>query len=173
MSAELVAQLPPRVWDRASATGYTPSNNVVTGKISTDLFGLRLNKLSIDPYVTTFQIPGNLTMATGLTFYFDVVDNGEFPGDPGLVIQLGVSVLTLGSGIAPLFSAGGTEQTVNLTMQSTSGQMTQGTLAIALANLNSAAVGSIVAVKLRRIGTATADTMQGSAILLTCTVKNT
>jgi hypothetical protein len=181
MSAELVAQLPPRVWDRQTAAGYNTWANAVTGKINTDLFGLRLNKLNTVPaantpydgYVTTFQIPGNLTMGTGLTFYFDVVDNAEFQSDPGLVIQLGVTVLLLGAGVAPLFSGGGTEQTVNITMNATSGDMAQGTLAIASANLNGAVVGSVVAVRLRRIGTATADTMQGSAILLACAVKNT
>jgi hypothetical protein len=170
MSAELVAQCPPRVWDRQSAAGYTASNNAV--QVS-DMVGLRLNKLATDGYVTTFQIPGNLTVGTGITFYFEVVDNGEFSSDPGLVLQLGVTVLLLGSGDQPLFSTGGTEQTVNITTQSTAGNITQATLAVANANLDSAVAGSLIAVRVRRIGTAAADTMQGSAILLTCTVKNT
>jgi hypothetical protein len=171
MAGELVAQLHPRKWDRVTSVGYTNAHNAVQ---LTDLVGLRLNKLTADYYSTVFQLPASLTYATGLTFYFLVTDNGENQGDPGLVLQLGLTVKKLASGDTPSFAtAAGTEQTSNVTLQSTAGQFTLASFAVANANLDSAGAGDVVAVKLRRVSSAAADTMVGSATIIPVAVKNT
>lgn len=171
MANELVAQLPPRAWIRETASGYQFSDVAApTG----DLVGLRLNKLDTDGYNTVFQVPASLTVGTGVTFTLLVTDGGGTPDDLGKVVHLGITVKKLASGeTTDLDTGAGTEQTVDVTLQSTTQEVTLATKAIANANLDSVGAGDIAAVRIRRIGSNAADTANGSVILVGVFVKNT
>lgn len=169
MANEFVAQLSPATAYRETPVGYSPwSDSALTG----DLRGLRLHKMDGDFYNWVFQIPANLTMATGLTFTVVLVDDGALPSDLGKVVRLAVSVKLLASAESTdLDAAGSAETAANITLQATTGQVTVATIAVTA--LDSAAVGNVVALRLRRVGSNAADTCQGSVILLGVFAKNT
>lgn len=146
-----------------------------------DLDGYWLPKIKVGStaklsgYVTSFVIPASLTMGTGLTLKLPITDDGTIATDVGKVVRLGVAVKTIVSNTdnSDLETSGGTEQTVDVTLGATSGIIVIGSLAVALANLDSAVVGSLVALRIRRVGDATQDTAVGGVILLDPYVLNT
>jgi hypothetical protein len=181
MSGELVAQLDPGTFYRETSTGY---DLVGCSALTGTLRGVRLQKMNPGSYSGTpavpyeyvdcvFTIPANLTMGTGLTFYLNFTDDGT-SGDPGLVAKIGIAVKRLNAdATTDLSASGGTEQTGTVTLSSTANGIAIYTKAIASANLNSAAVGDAIGVRIRRIGTDSADTAVGSIILVSGHVKNT
>jgi hypothetical protein len=181
MAGEIVAQLQPSDFFRETSVGYDLK---LQSALSGTLRGLRLQKINpasssgtpatpAEYLDVVFQIPGNLTMGTGLTFYLLVTDDGT-SGDPGLVAKFGFTVKRLAADETTDGSASaGTEQTATVTLSSTASGVAILTKAIAAANLDSAAVGDFIAVRIRRMGADTADTAVGSVILLGAYVKNT
>jgi hypothetical protein len=173
MANELVAQWSLGDVFREQSIGYNPwARAVLVG----DACGLRLNKLDNQGYILRGLIPGSLTMGTGLTFGFEVTvpDTPDYSTDPGKVVRLGVTVKRIISGESLDIDTGaGAEQTVDVTLQATAGLVTVATLAIALANLDSAVVGNRFAARVRRIGSHANDTCRGSVVLTGLDVVNT
>ena len=182
MAGELVTQLDPGSFYRETSTGY---DLVPTSGLTGTMRGISLQKINpgsasgtpavaaewLDAITT---IPGNLTMATGLTFYLQVCDDGSDATDLGKVVKFGIAVKRLNAGSTTDLSTGaGTEQTGTVTLQSSTGAVSIFTLAIALANLNSAAVGDAIGIRIRRMGQDAADTCNGRIILVGGHVKNT
>jgi hypothetical protein len=133
---------------------------------SNDLVGVSLNKLSSQGYVGMFTIPVG-TLTTGITLKMLLTDNGTNANDLGKVVRLGVKVKALTANeTTDLDTAAGDEKTVDVTLSSTASGVAVGSLAIANADLDSAAVGGTVAVRIRRIGDHANDTCNGRAILL-------
>jgi len=179
MANELVAQIGAAdLWREGIGAGWNRS--LVTSLVGS-FAGIRLPKQTdAQGYTTIVQIPGSLTMGTGLTFTFALVDNGEYGIDPGKVIRLGLTTKRLAAGntlsMDGTAGAGGlaAEQTSDVTTQSTAGNLTVATFAIATANLpTSLAVGDLLGVRLRRVGSHANDTFQGSATIVYWGVKNT
>ncbi len=140
-----------------------------------DLQGVPLRKLDNEYYQFITQIPGSLTVGTGLTFTAMITDDGVDADDLGKVVRLGVTVKRLVSGTdnTDLDSGASAEATVDITLDATSGEVKSGTAAIANAALDSIAAGDVFAVRVRRIGSHANDTCKGRAILLVVGVKNT
>lgn len=188
MASELVASLGPLDFQRETDLGNDPSVVVCLspgegnpgGSPAGDIRGLSLPKyvrgsLTAYGYTTAFRIPGNLTMGTGLTFKIYVSDDGQNAIDLGTVIVLGVTLKRLAANATLDVDTGGaTEQTVNITLSSTSAGVAIGSLAIASANLpTSLAVGDLVLMRIRRVGTSTSDTCPGRALCYRVEVQNT
>lgn len=181
MSNELVAQLDPGSFYRESSLGYDLTFH---SALSGTLRAVRFPKMNPGSatgtpatpweYVDcTFIIPANLTMGTGLTFYLHCTDDGT-SGDPGLVVKWGIAVKRLNANATTDISAsGGTEQTGTLTLSSTANGIAIYSIAIANANLNSAAVGDMVGVRIRRMSADSSDTVVGSVLVVGGHVKNT
>lgn len=170
MATEYVALLHPRAFHRENGP-Y--SNHDITPVAAGDLSGLPMRKLATEGYTTWFVIPANLTMGTGLTLKLPVVDDGADSDDLGKVVRLGITVKVIASGTdeADLDAGAATEATLDVTLDATTGQVVIGSKA--LTALDSAAVGDLVAIRIRRIGTATQDTCRGRIVLLGCYILNT
>src|SRR5262245_61891573 len=166
MANEFVAELRPIDFFREASAGYNPwSSSMLSG----DLRGLRLNKIDTCAYNAVFVIPGSLTMATGLTLTFMVVncEPPEYADELGKVLRLGVTFKRMADAESTDIDTGAaTEQTKDITLDATAGNVDVSTLAVGTANLDSAVVGDAVAVRIRRIGSASQDTLKGSANLL-------
>jgi len=181
MSSELVASLGPNDFIRESSLGNDTSVQVINPYgTAGDLRGISLPKLTnpniaVKGYIASFRIPANITMGTGLTFKIYLSDDGVFAADLGLKVEVGVTVKRLAADeTTDIDMAAGTEQLVAVTLSSTAGGVAIGSLAIASANLDSAAVGDLVMIRVRRKGTDTTnDTAQGRAILWRIEVQNT
>ena len=187
MSTELVAALGPNDFQRETAAGTDPELVLVNADGGSNdapatgaYRGVSLPKFKQSNnikygYLAAFRIPDNLTMGTGLTFKIYLTDDGQNSADLGKVVQVGVTVkdLTTSAATNSIDTAGGTEETVNITLSSTSQAVGIGSLAITTANMTSPNVGDLVLIRVRRIGTATADTCLGRAILLRVEVQNT
>lgn len=162
MATEFVESL--RVADLTPLSGnYGDNSTVQVGSLR----GRRLLKSDTKGYAGSLVIPANLTMGTGLTFKALLVDDGKNAADLGLVVRLGFTVKKIAPGTDTLDIAvsAGTEQTVDVTLNATAGVAVAATLAIAAANLDSAAVGDRVLVRIRRVGTASQDTCLGEVML--------
>lgn len=155
--------LSPRDFTRETTYGLDPVANL--GLVG-DLHALPFEKLADQGYTTLFYIAaGSLT--TGLTFAGLITDDGRTPGDLGRVVRLGVTVKRLVSGEnADLDVGAATEATTDVTLQAVSGNLTRFTLAIANAGLDSAAVTELLAIRIRRVATASQDTAQGRVFLV-------
>jgi hypothetical protein len=173
MANELVGQFTLANMVREQTVGYNPwARAVWVG----DTAGVRLNKLDTQGYVLRGNVPGNLTMGTGLTFVFELAlpDVPDFDSDLGKVVRLGVTAKRIISGESlDMDAAAATEQTVDVTLQATAALVTVATLAIANANLDSLAVNENYAARVRRIGSAAQDTCRGSVAITLITIKNT
>lgn len=155
---------------RESAMGHNQGLQVAR---SGDLVGWSFSKLSDQSITGTFCIPTG-TLTTGLTFKLATVDDGSDANDLGKVVRFGITVKRLADGeTGNVDSGAATEQTVDVTLESTSGNITINTLAIANANLDSAAVADIVAIRVRRIGSHANDTCQGRVLLVGLAVYGT
>ena len=114
-------------------------------------------------------------MATGLTFLAYLSDDGTNPIDLGKKVNLGFTVKRLNANESfDIDTAAGAEQTVSVTLGAATNTIAIGSLAIALANLDSAVVGDLIGVRLRRKATDTVnDTAPGNVVLYRCDVNNT
>lgn len=171
MAGELVDSVRPR--DLFRLNGASINDVDLVTRIS--MGGVRMPKSDVKGFSFVTTIPANITMATGLTFYWDLVDDGTDATDPGLAVRIGITVKKLNTGTATtdITVGAGTEQLKTSTLISTAGQILQDSLAIANANLNSAAVGDQILVRFRRLGTDAADTMLNAPLLFNIYVKNT
>ena len=171
MANEFIAQLYPRDFFRESSLGNHDSFNTV--QIG-DLAGLPLPKFAAQGYCALVPVSHANTFGTGLTFTLYTVDDGKDAADLGKVVRYGLTVKRLIDGESTDIDTGSaTEQTVDVTLESTSGNVSVNTLAIANANLDSLATGEAFLLRVRRVSTASQDTCQGRVLLLGVGVKNT
>ena len=194
MAGELIDQYRVPDWFRETSVGYDAARSTVIVPPAAanpetaggNMRGLTLNKFLqttalgyTDPVQDYYQavslIPTNLTMATGLTFRFNLVDDGTSPADLGLAVVLGVTIFDLSSASfnVNLSAGNGVEQTATVTLAATAGMPVAGLIAVPLAQLGGAVVGSTILVRLRRLGGNTADTCPGRAVLLNANLNNT
>jgi hypothetical protein len=183
VAGELIAHWNADAWYRESGLGYDLSRySVPVGWLR----GIPLPKIAPpcssgtpavpqDGYNALVTLPGSLAIGTGITLTLGLTDDGASTLGLGKVIQLGVSIKLVSSGSAStdLSAGGGSEQTVNVTLATTAQTIVVATLAIASANLNGAGPGDTIALRLRRVGTAVADTCPDRAVLLFTHVSNT
>ena len=141
---------------------------------SGNLLGVPLEKLDSKGFSFHVRVPTNGTpLSTGLTFQLALVDDPN-NSDPGKVVRIGIAVKVLASGTDDLTTTGaGTEQFFTGTMNATTGVITLVSAAIANANLDSAAAGSLLLVRIRRNGSNAADTHNGRVLLTNITVSDT
>ena len=141
---------------------------------SGNVLGVPLEKLDGKGFTFVVRVPTNGTpLSTGLTFQLALVDDTN-NSDPGKVVRIGISVKLLASTTDDLTTTGaGTEQFFTATMNATTGIITLLSAAIANANLDSAAAGSLLLVRVRRNGSNAADTHNGRVLLTNITVSDT
>lgn len=142
---------------------------------SGDTAGLPLPKNGNIAYNAWSQIPGSLTVGTGLTFTVIVVDDTTNSADLGKVVRVGITVKKLASGTDNLDidSGAATEATADITLDATSGEFKTGSIAIANAALDSVGAGDLFAIRVRRVSSASQDTCSNRVVLLGVAVKNT
>lgn len=170
MASELIAQFGPRSLEHLN--GPLRQTDVVQ---VANMVGLRVAKSDTSGYTTPLIFPGSLTMGTGITVKFLVVDDGNSASDLGKVAVFGVTVkkIVSGSDTFVIATAGGTEQTTSVTLDATAGEAVVGTIAVANADLDSAGVGDVAFLRFRRIGTSTSDTCNGPVVVPLVYVYNT
>jgi hypothetical protein len=183
MASEFVAFLQPNDFNRETDMGREPALNLAFNPIN-DLPGLSLPKyargnLVAYGYTTTFRIPANLTLGTGLTFKVYLSDDGQNAIDLGKVVKVGITLLDITQGpsnfdLDTAETELATEVTASATLASTTGVASVTSVAIANAALPaSIAVGDVVAMRIRRVGTNAADTCTGRVLLYCVAVQNT
>lgn len=180
MANEFIAHLSPRDFFKESAMGdsshlstYGTANAGGSGG-SNDLFGLSFPKLATQGYVALVPVSHANTFTTGLTISYYTVDDGSDPADLGKTVRLGITFKRLvDAETGDLDASTGTEQTKDIVLESTSGNITVDTHNVANANLDSLATGEAFLLRIRRISTATQDTCQGRILLLGVSIKNT
>ena len=172
MANEMIAVLRPKDFFRLNGE---PSQNPYSLTPGGDMGGLRLLKSDSKGFTAVCVINAEHTVGTGITLKIGVTDDGADSDDLGKVIRLGITVKKLASGTDDfdIDSAAGTEQTVDITLDATSGQVVEGAKAIANANLDSAGAGDTFLMRVRRIGDASQDTCQGTAVLTHVYIRNT
>jgi hypothetical protein len=128
-----------------------------------------------NPYFFKTRIPASATVSTGLTFAFEVTDDGKNSNDLGKVIVVGVTVkkLTSGTDTYDITASAATEATASVTLNAATGVAVASSVAIANAALDSAGAGDRILVQIRRVGTSTSDTCNGTALLSDVVVINT
>lgn len=170
MANEYIDQLRPRDFYRLNGAPIELNSLATVGAVA----GLRIPKGDIQGFTAVVYVAHNLTIATGFTFGLSVADDGTDADDLGKVVRFGISVKRLVSGTDNLTLTGAaTEQTVDVTLDATAGEVVNSTLAIANANLDSVATGDLALIRVRRIGTASQDTCRGAVVLNLLTVRNT
>src|SRR5581483_5382438 len=150
----------------ADVRGLTPEYGLDRANFqrSNDLAGIVLPKTGSAPLNGVFLIPA-ATLTTGLTFKGALTN--ILASDVGLVVRLGITVKRLAADESTdLDAAAGAEQTVDVTLSANDQGIALISKAIANANLDSGAVGDLVAVRVRRIGTSGNDTAVGAVLLL-------
>lgn len=148
----------------------SPANSPIPVGVSG---GLGYNKLADAGAVWVARLPATASFATGATFSLMVADDVN-NSDPGKVARFAITVKTLATGTDTVTTAGGgTETAVDLTLPSTAGVVLVGSVAIVAANMDSAAAGSWVLIRVRRIGTHANDTHRGRVVLLGVEMRDT
>lgn len=189
MAGELIAQLDPGAFFRETSVGYMPESFAVPigvtsvaagGSPGGSIRGVGFNKftnasVNQEYYQVMFEIPANLTIATGITVKLRIADDGKDANDLGKVVKLGITAFNMDSASfkADLSAASGAEQTGTATLSSTS--LIPVTLSIAIANaqLSSAGAGNAVLLRIRRLGADASDTCNGRVVVPFGHVKNT
>lgn len=183
MAGELLTQFTAGDLFRETSDGYDYVNQSAVYATSNGASrGVRLNKqfLSTEPseyYNGMWYVPAAVALGTGLTFKLIVCDDGTNSADLGLVARLTVTPFNLSaSGALIDWSVSGSKGTAtsgNVTLSSTSGNPVILSIAIVAANLASLAATDILGVRINRAGTNSADTCNGSIILLGGIITNT
>jgi hypothetical protein len=171
MAGEYVDSIRPRDLFRLNGAPINMIDHVTRGSMG----AARLLKSDNKGYTFRCTLPGNWTYSTGLTFNFDLTDDGADANDLGAGVRLGVTIKKIngGSETTDIAVNAGTEQNVTVTLSSTTNTIVSGSLAIANANLDSAGAGDTILVRVRRIGTDAADTAPGPVLFLGGYIKNT
>jgi hypothetical protein len=170
MATESVATLSHSNLGRLNGAPINVNDLVQSGT----LLCMRALKSDANGWSALITLPANLTFTTGLTFRFSVTDDGD-PANLGKVAVFGITVKKIASG-ADSFDISvnaGTEQTVSLTLNATSGVAVLGSLAIANANLDSAGAGDAILIRVRRTGSNASDTAPGNVLIGPVYVSNT
>lgn len=171
MANEFLAQLTPRDFFRESS--MSTSDMVSLAQVG-DLCGLVFPKLATQGYTALVPISHANTFTTGITLSIYTVDDGADANDLGKVVRFGITPKRLiDAENVDVDSAAATETTADVTLETTAGNVTVNTVAIANAALDSLASGEAMLLRIRRIGTATQDTCQGRVIVLGVSIKNT
>lgn len=172
MANEYIDQLRP--FDLAPINGPIVQRALAYSGGTALVPGLRLPKSDTQGYFAQVYVPHNLTIATGFIFNIGVTDDGTDADDLSKVVRFGITVKALASGTDNLTITGAaTEQTVDVTLNGTSGVLVTGALSIANANLDGVATGTKMLVRLRRIGTASQDTCRGAVLVTLFDIRNT
>jgi hypothetical protein len=172
MALEFVDMLRPRDFYRENSAGYsTEFTFAPTG----DVGGLPLPKFADQGYTAISNIPGSLTVSTGLTLKIALVDDGTSAHDLGKVVRVGITPRRVVSGAdkLDLDADAATETTADVTLDATTGEVVIGTITIANAALDSTVVNNMFALRVRRIGSHANDTCQGRVVFLGLVVSNT
>jgi len=168
MASEYEVSLRPRDFMRTN--GPLTTNDLAPSGASA---GLRLLKSDVTGYTAIFRATSTV-IGTGLTVKLLVVDDGKDSNDLGKVVRLGAAVKLIASGTDDLTTTGiGTEVEGSLTLDATTGQAVELSIALTAAEADSIAALGWGMLRVRRIGTAATDTCQGTAILLAVEVINT
>ncbi len=168
MANEYEASLRPRDFWRTN--GPITTNDVgPSGAVA----GLRLLKSDLTGYTAVFRATST-AIGTGLTVKILIVDDGKDSNDLGKVVRLGAAVKLIASGTDDLTTTGiGTEVEASGTLDATSGQAVEVSIALTAAEADSIAALGWGMLRIRRIGTAATDTCKGTALLLAVEVINT
>lgn len=171
MANEFIAVLRPRDFTRLNG-GPLASNDVAQ---RASLAGLRLLKSDASGFAAVAVLNAEHTYGTGITLSIGVLDDGADSNDLGKVVRLGVTVKKLATGADTLdiATSAATEQTVDVTLDSNSGEIVLAALAIANAALDSAGAGDTFEIRVRRLGTHANDTCMGTAVLTHLYIRNT
>jgi hypothetical protein len=135
----------------------SPANTPVSVGLSN---GLGYNKLVDSGAVWVNRLPATASFATGATFSLMVADDVN-NADPGKVARFAVTVKKLATG------------TDVITLPATAGVVLVGSVAIVAANLDGAAAGDWVLLRVRRLGTSANDTHRGRVVLLGVEMRDT
>jgi hypothetical protein len=180
MATELVASIGPRDFQRETSMGTDDSVVLMQPVGVDDIRGVSLPKFKTNNfvnngYISSFRIPANLTMGTGLTFKVYVTDDRANSVDVGTKVYVGIVVKRLSADETfDIDASAGTEVLASITLSSTAGGIAIGSIAIVNASLDSAVVGDLVLMRIRRKGTdATNDTCPGRVVLMRVEVQNT
>lgn len=150
--------------------GYDPA--AVSAPVpGTNFRGVGFTKRD-DLYITeVVKIPANATLTTGVSVDLLLVDDGADAADLGKLAVFEVLVKTLVSGTDTLdmTASAGTAVQATATLAATKGVVTLLTIAVVNASLDSAAAGGHVAIQIRRVGSAVAETCNGRVIVLKAT----
>lgn len=124
-----------------------------------------------------FRVPNAVALATGLTIEFIVADDPlNCPGGGGLHAVFDFIIAPITSGTT-LFDESGlassTLDSVTLTMASTPGAMTKGTITAVVAHMNSLAAGNWAIGRFRRNGSNASDTDTNALRLVGVDIRNT
>jgi hypothetical protein len=172
MPLEYIDHLRPRDFFRETSSGYSPD---LSYAMTNDHGGLTLPKLDDQGYTAVLNIPGSLTVGTGVTIKVLLTDDGTSAADLGKVVRLGITPKRLVSGAdtLDLDTAAATETAANVTLDATTGEVVVATVTIANAALDSTVVDNMFGLRVRRIGGNAADTCNGRVVLLSVVVSNT
>ena len=175
MAGEFVACLTGGDFQRETQLGYEEGMFLKYAP-GGQMRGLIFPKLTAGPsagllgYITSVKIPSTITMTNGLTFKLQITDDGTFTSDPGKACMFGITckLLTPGTSNTDMGTGGATEviQTTATTLNAVSGVIVLNSIAVANASLNGAAVGAIIQVRIRRVGTNAGDTALGPILVI-------
>jgi hypothetical protein len=165
MAAELVGAFINEM-QKETTLGYEPGLGISPLPVGNGR-GYSFPRNANQGFTAFLKIPGNATLTTGVKVDLLVTDDGSDPSDLGKAAVFGVSVkkITSGTSTADPTASAGTEQKATVTLNGTSGVFVVGTVTIAAANLNSAAAGDWIAVRIRRIATDAADLLTGRVLV--------
>jgi hypothetical protein len=176
MAGELITQFGPNDLFRETSVGYSAELFAAPVGVTRGVSFQKLIQAQLKEYYQlVFEIPANLTIATGITVKLRLVDDGADAGDLGKVVKFGITAFNVDSASfkTDLSAAGGAEQTGTATLSSTAGIPVTLSIAIANAQLAAAGVGNMILIRVRRIGDDAADTTNGRVVFLAGHVKNT
>lgn len=137
-------------------------------------YGLRATKHNEKGWYKVLRVPGEMTVGTGYTLSLLVTDDGSDANDLGKVAVFGLNFKLLASGTDDLTLTGiGTETTGTVTLDATSGQVVELSLAITKANADALDAAGWGLLRIRRIGSNASDTCRGTVLIVGCHLDNT
>lgn len=135
--------------------------------------GIGYNQLTDSGATWVTRLPASAGLVTGATATLMVADDINNPS-VGKVAVFAITYKLLTSATDVIdWSTAGTETTVSITMPSTAGVIKTGAIAVVVANMDSVAASAWVAIRIRRLGTNSADTHRGRVVLLEVDIRDT